>query len=87
MKKTTTGKRKRRNITLFDGGRTTPKKPMLTRFSSSRLNSLSSFIRQLSYYSFKRLSDRRRSAERRSNQAAYIVFSASFSSAFSSIRC
>ncbi|BGP16384.1 hypothetical protein JCM10213_004927 [Rhodosporidiobolus nylandii] len=36
--------------------------------------SLSSFIRQLSYYSFKRLSDRRRSAERRSSLPAYIVF-------------
>ncbi|GAA5850338.1 hypothetical protein JCM8547_001837 [Rhodosporidiobolus lusitaniae] len=36
--------------------------------------SLSSFIRQLSYYSFKRLSDRRRSAERRSSVASYIVF-------------
>ncbi|GAA5886017.1 hypothetical protein JCM6882_004234 [Rhodosporidiobolus microsporus] len=35
--------------------------------------SLSSFIRQLSYYSFKRLSDRRRSAERRAS-AAWIVF-------------
>ncbi|GAA5820127.1 hypothetical protein JCM11251_005495 [Rhodosporidiobolus azoricus] len=35
--------------------------------------SLSSFIRQLSYYSFKRLSDRRRSAERRSS-VAWIVF-------------
>ncbi|GAA5984841.1 hypothetical protein JCM11641_005433 [Rhodosporidiobolus odoratus] len=36
--------------------------------------SLSSFIRQLSYYAFKRLSDRRRSAERRSSMPAYIVF-------------
>ncbi|GAA6042127.1 hypothetical protein JCM8097_003121 [Rhodosporidiobolus ruineniae] len=36
--------------------------------------SLSSFIRQLSYYSFKRLSDRRRSAERRSSMPSYIVF-------------
>ncbi|GAA5858167.1 hypothetical protein JCM1840_001067 [Sporobolomyces johnsonii] len=36
--------------------------------------SLSSFIRQLSYYSFKRLSDRRRSAERRSSTPALIVF-------------
>ncbi|GAA5996528.1 uncharacterized protein JCM10292_003031 [Rhodotorula paludigena] len=36
--------------------------------------SLSSFIRQLSYYSFKRLSDRRRSAERRSSLPAFIVF-------------
>ncbi|BGO91628.1 hypothetical protein NBRC10512_008075 [Rhodotorula toruloides] len=36
--------------------------------------SLSSFIRQLSYYSFKRLSDRRRSAERRSSVPSFIVF-------------
>ncbi|GAA5953916.1 hypothetical protein JCM21900_003052 [Sporobolomyces salmonicolor] len=36
--------------------------------------SLSSFIRQLSYYSFKRLSDRRRSSERRSSTPALIVF-------------
>ncbi|GAA5925655.1 uncharacterized protein JCM15063_005082 [Sporobolomyces koalae] len=36
--------------------------------------SLASFIRQLSYYSFKRLSDRRRSAERRSHSPALIVF-------------
>ncbi|BGP24889.1 transcription factor [Rhodotorula toruloides] len=36
--------------------------------------SLSSFIRQLSYYSFKRLSDRRRSAERRSSAPSFIVF-------------
>ncbi|BGP40162.1 hypothetical protein JCM10449v2_004120 [Rhodotorula kratochvilovae] len=36
--------------------------------------SLSSFVRQLSYYSFKRLSDRRRSAERRSSLPAFIVF-------------
>ncbi|GAA5821414.1 hypothetical protein JCM3770_003512 [Rhodotorula araucariae] len=36
--------------------------------------SLSSFIRQLSYYSFKRLSDRRRSSERRSSLPAFIVF-------------
>lgn len=36
--------------------------------------SLSSFIRQLSYYSFKRLSDRRRSGERRSTAASYIIF-------------
>ncbi|GAA6048637.1 hypothetical protein JCM3770_002069 [Rhodotorula araucariae] len=37
--------------------------------------SLSSFIRQLSYYNFKRLSDRRRSTERRGSSANYIVFS------------
>ncbi|KAM0755558.1 hypothetical protein T439DRAFT_320252 [Meredithblackwellia eburnea MCA 4105] len=37
--------------------------------------SLSSFIRQLSYYNFKRLSDRRRSSERRSSASGYIVFS------------
>ncbi|GAA5893875.1 uncharacterized protein JCM6883_003661 [Sporobolomyces salmoneus] len=36
--------------------------------------SLASFIRQLSYYSFKRLSDRRRSAERRSHNPSLIVF-------------
>ncbi|GAA5947952.1 hypothetical protein JCM3765_007043 [Sporobolomyces pararoseus] len=36
--------------------------------------SLASFIRQLSYYSFKRLSDRRRSAERRSHSPSLIVF-------------
>ncbi|GAA5828995.1 hypothetical protein JCM5353_005194 [Sporobolomyces roseus] len=36
--------------------------------------SLSSFIRQLSYYSFKRLSDRRRSAERRAHCPSLIVF-------------
>ncbi|KAK4047257.1 hypothetical protein OIV83_005561 [Microbotryomycetes sp. JL201] len=36
--------------------------------------SLSSFIRQLSYYSFKRLSDRRRSGERKSGQTSFIVF-------------
>lgn len=38
------------------------------------LPSLASFIRQLSYYSFKRLSDRRRSAERRSHSPSLIVF-------------
>ncbi|BGP03589.1 hypothetical protein JCM10021v2_007324 [Rhodotorula toruloides] len=37
-------------------------------------NSLSSFIRQLSYYSFRRLSDRRRSTERRSSNTGYILF-------------
>ncbi|KWU47174.1 hypothetical protein RHOSPDRAFT_24240 [Rhodotorula sp. JG-1b] len=37
-------------------------------------NSLSSFIRQLSYYSFKRLSDRRRSVERRPSVPSFIVF-------------
>ncbi|POY74541.1 hypothetical protein BMF94_2302 [Rhodotorula taiwanensis] len=37
-------------------------------------NSLSSFIRQLSYYSFKRLTDRRRSVERRPSAPTYIVF-------------
>ncbi|GAA5967808.1 hypothetical protein JCM11641_005773 [Rhodosporidiobolus odoratus] len=36
--------------------------------------SLSSFIRQLSYYNFKRLSDRRRSTERKAAQSGYIVF-------------
>ncbi|BGP25043.1 heat shock transcription factor [Rhodotorula toruloides] len=36
--------------------------------------SLSSFIRQLSYYNFKRLSDRRRSSERRGSATSYIVF-------------
>ncbi|ORY84095.1 hypothetical protein BCR35DRAFT_303148 [Leucosporidium creatinivorum] len=36
--------------------------------------SLSSFIRQLSYYGFRRLSDRRRSGERKSSSGAYIVF-------------
>ncbi|GAA5999915.1 hypothetical protein JCM10207_005970 [Rhodosporidiobolus poonsookiae] len=36
--------------------------------------SLSSFIRQLSYYNFKRLSDRRRSVERKAS-VGYIVFS------------
>ncbi|GAA5962750.1 hypothetical protein JCM21900_001186 [Sporobolomyces salmonicolor] len=36
--------------------------------------SLSSFIRQLSYYAFRRLSDRRRSTERRSSNVEYIVF-------------
>ncbi|KAM0791617.1 hypothetical protein ACM66B_006056 [Microbotryomycetes sp. NB124-2] len=36
--------------------------------------SLSSFIRQLSYYSFKRLSDRRRSGERKNGQSSFIVF-------------
>ncbi|KAK4047963.1 hypothetical protein OIO90_006001 [Microbotryomycetes sp. JL221] len=36
--------------------------------------SLSSFIRQLSYYNFKRLSDRRRSGERKSAQTSFIVF-------------
>ncbi|KAK4702897.1 hypothetical protein P7C70_g3320, partial [Phenoliferia sp. Uapishka_3] len=37
--------------------------------------SLSSFIRQLSYYGFKRLSDRRRSVERRTGAGSpYIVF-------------
>ncbi|GAA5820611.1 hypothetical protein JCM11251_003075 [Rhodosporidiobolus azoricus] len=36
--------------------------------------SLSSFIRQLSYYNFKRLSDRRRSTERRLSNTGYIVF-------------
>lgn len=35
---------------------------------------LSSFIRQLSYYSFKRLTDRRRSVERRPSAPTYIVF-------------
>ncbi|GAA5863694.1 hypothetical protein JCM8547_003695 [Rhodosporidiobolus lusitaniae] len=38
-------------------------------------HSLSSFIRQLSYYSFRRLSDRRRSTERRQSNTGYIVFS------------
>ncbi|GAA5820943.1 hypothetical protein JCM11251_001887 [Rhodosporidiobolus azoricus] len=38
-------------------------------------HSLSSFIRQLSYYSFRRLSDRRRSTERRASHTGYIVFS------------
>ncbi|GAA5972875.1 hypothetical protein JCM11641_003983 [Rhodosporidiobolus odoratus] len=38
-------------------------------------NSLSSFIRQLSYYAFRRLSDRRRSTERRASNAGYITFS------------
>ncbi|GAA5892717.1 hypothetical protein JCM6882_000563 [Rhodosporidiobolus microsporus] len=38
-------------------------------------HSLSSFIRQLSYYSFRRLSDRRRSTERRTSHTGYIVFS------------
>ncbi|GAA6013174.1 hypothetical protein JCM10207_006194 [Rhodosporidiobolus poonsookiae] len=37
-------------------------------------HSLSSFIRQLSYYSFRRLSDRRRSTERRASHTGYIVF-------------
>ncbi|BGP20153.1 hypothetical protein JCM10213_000762 [Rhodosporidiobolus nylandii] len=37
-------------------------------------HSLSSFIRQLSYYSFRRLSDRRRSTERRASNTGYIVF-------------
>ncbi|KAL7342771.1 hypothetical protein BJY59DRAFT_478492 [Rhodotorula toruloides] len=37
-------------------------------------NSLSSFIRQLSYYSFRRLSDRRRSTERRNSNTGYILF-------------
>ncbi|ORY55955.1 hypothetical protein BCR35DRAFT_309928 [Leucosporidium creatinivorum] len=37
--------------------------------------SLSSFIRQLSYYGFRRLSDRRRSSERRSSSTGFIVFS------------
>lgn len=41
---------------------------------SAPAHSLSSFIRQLSYYSFKRLSDRRRSAERRSSVPSFIVF-------------
>ncbi|GAA5887904.1 hypothetical protein JCM6882_000796 [Rhodosporidiobolus microsporus] len=36
--------------------------------------SLSSFIRQLSYYNFKRLSDRRRSTERRASNTGFIVF-------------
>ncbi|KAM0790465.1 hypothetical protein ACM66B_003341 [Microbotryomycetes sp. NB124-2] len=36
--------------------------------------SLSSFVRQLSYYNFKRLSDRRRSNERRASATGYIVF-------------
>ncbi|GAA6042065.1 hypothetical protein JCM8097_004091 [Rhodosporidiobolus ruineniae] len=36
--------------------------------------SLSSFIRQLSYYNFKRLSDRRRSADRRASTTGFIVF-------------
>ncbi|BGP16628.1 hypothetical protein JCM10213_000456 [Rhodosporidiobolus nylandii] len=36
--------------------------------------SLSSFIRQLSYYNFKRLSDRRRSSERKVSHGGYIVF-------------
>ncbi|BGP51776.1 hypothetical protein JCM10450v2_007732 [Rhodotorula kratochvilovae] len=38
-------------------------------------HSLSSFIRQLSYYSFRRLSDRRRSTERRNSNPGYILFS------------
>jgi hypothetical protein len=54
----------------IDGRRKTA---MLTPFFPL-FDSLSSFIRQLSYYSFKRLSDRRRSAERRSTVASYIVF-------------
>ncbi|GAA6057090.1 hypothetical protein JCM3770_002074 [Rhodotorula araucariae] len=37
-------------------------------------HSLSSFIRQLSYYSFRRLSDRRRSTERRNSNPGYILF-------------
>ncbi|GAA6037524.1 hypothetical protein JCM8097_008237 [Rhodosporidiobolus ruineniae] len=37
-------------------------------------HSLSSFIRQLSYYSFRRLSDRRRSTERRASNTGYISF-------------
>ncbi|GAA5857860.1 hypothetical protein JCM1840_000940 [Sporobolomyces johnsonii] len=41
---------------------------------SFNFRSLSSFIRQLSYYNFKRLSDRRRSSERRSSATAFIVF-------------
>ncbi|GAA5896871.1 hypothetical protein JCM8208_007112 [Rhodotorula glutinis] len=36
--------------------------------------SLSSFIRQLSYYNFKRLTDRRKSAERKNGNAAFISF-------------
>ncbi|GAA5904244.1 hypothetical protein JCM8208_006815 [Rhodotorula glutinis] len=36
--------------------------------------SLSSFIRQLSYYSFRRLSDRRRSTERRNSNPGYVLF-------------
>lgn len=36
--------------------------------------SLSSFIRQLSYYGFKRLSDRRRSIERKAGVAAFVIF-------------
>ncbi|GAA5844206.1 hypothetical protein JCM9279_001725 [Rhodotorula babjevae] len=37
-------------------------------------HSLSSFIRQLSYYSFRRLSDRRRSTERRNSNPGYVLF-------------
>ncbi|GAA5945137.1 hypothetical protein JCM3775_004866 [Rhodotorula graminis] len=36
--------------------------------------SLSSFIRQLSYYNFKRLTDRRKSVERKTGNAAFISF-------------
>ncbi|GAA5871494.1 hypothetical protein JCM8547_001358 [Rhodosporidiobolus lusitaniae] len=36
--------------------------------------SLSSFIRQLSYYNFKRLSDRRRSSERKNSSNGFIMF-------------
>ncbi|SCV68107.1 BQ2448_228 [Microbotryum intermedium] len=37
--------------------------------------SLGSFVRQLSYYGFKRLSDRRRSGERHTRAANFIIFS------------
>lgn len=36
--------------------------------------SLSSFCRQLSYYQFRRLSDRRRSGERNSDEPAFVIF-------------
>ncbi|GAA6003619.1 heat shock factor family protein [Rhodotorula paludigena] len=57
-------------ITTDDGRARTALSPQFD------FNSLSSFIRQLSYYNFKRLSDRRRSVERRvATSASFIVFS------------
>lgn len=57
----------------YDGERTTKASPphILTRFDA---HSLASFIHQLSYYGFVRLSDRRKTQHRRGASGDKIVF-------------